>query len=277
MNRVKLYSKAQEVSVLWKTFPGGELHPFVQRCDDHLEKCVIYAAIQNSDDIMKMLLLTNAVKEMYLGIKVTLVMPYIPYARQDRISNDGESFSLKVFSRLVNAQGYHKVISYDPHSDVSLALIDNLKPVSQVYFVSGIPLTRANTVLVSPDAGACKKTFEAAMRCEFDGAVYASKHRDTTTGQITGTTVDCDHIGDKDFLIIDDICDGGRTFIELAKKLTPKTNGKIYLYVTHGIFSNGLAELSQYIDMIYTVNPFASAISDTYVTVLNHEEWKNES
>jgi ribose-phosphate pyrophosphokinase len=65
-----------------------------------------------------------------------------------------------------------------------------------------------------------------------------------------------EELAKKDFLIVDDICDGGRTFIELAKVLRPWTTGKIYLYVTHGIFSNGLDVFNSLIDGVYTANPF---------------------
>ena len=100
-----------------------------------------------------------------------------------------------------------------------------------------------------------KKTLEAAKELGLP-MVRADKIRSTDTGEITGTVVYSEHIGSKDFLIADDICDGGRTFIELAKVLRPLTDGKIYLYVTHGIFSKGLDVFEGLIDGVYTANPF---------------------
>ena len=69
--------------------------------------------------------------------------------------------------------------------------------------------------------------------------IRADKKRDPSNGEITGTVVYSEHLGSQDVLIVDDICDGGRTFIELAKELRHLTTGRIYLYVTHGIFSKG--------------------------------------
>jgi len=63
----------------------------------------------------------------------------------------------------------------------------------------------------------------------------------------------------RDVIIIDDICDGGATFINIAKILTgyKEFKGKIYLIVTHGIFSKGFAELSQYFKGIYCTNSYS--------------------
>ena len=56
------------------------------------------------------------------------------------------------------------------------------------------------------------------------------------------------------FIIIDDICDGGRTFIELAKEIRKQTDKPIYLIVTHGIFSAGFEKLSDELDGIFCTN-----------------------
>ena len=92
--------------------------------------------------------------------------------------------------------------------------------------------------MVAPDQGAASAPAPARA---WPGVplVHAEKTRDTNTGAITGTLVHSDHIGARNFLIVDDICDGGRTFIELAKVLRPLTDGQVKLYVTHGIFSQG--------------------------------------
>ena len=79
----------------------------------------------------------------------------------------------------------------------------------------------------------------------------------TATGNITKTTVLHDDFGGKDCVIVDDICDGGRTFIELAKVLKERGAGKIGLFVTHGIFSQGVGVLfDNGIDFIYTTDSF---------------------
>jgi ribose-phosphate pyrophosphokinase len=64
----------------------------------------------------------------------------------------------------------------------------------------------------------------------------------------------------KNLIIIDDICDGGRTFLNIAeeiKKAQPERTGKIYLVVSHGIFSAGFDELSKHLDGIYCSNSYS--------------------
>ncbi len=109
-----------------------------------------------------------------------------------------------------------------------------------------------------------------ALYCDF---VQAEKTRDPDTGQLGEPTVQTEHIGHRDFLIVDDLCDGGRTFVNLARRLRPMTDGKIHLYVTHGIFSAGFIELRETIDHIYVANlhPHARPIMD-FLTVLPEGE-----
>ena len=59
-----------------------------------------------------------------------------------------------------------------------------------------------------------------------------------------------------DILIVDDICDGGRTFIGLAEELKKKNAGDLYLFVTHGIFSQGFSELKKHFKKIFSTNSF---------------------
>lgn len=80
--------------------------------------------------------------------------------------------------------------------------------------------------------------------------LWLNKARNVQTGEITGTEVYGD-VKDKVVLIIDDICDGGRTFIELGKVLKERGASKVILYVTHGIFSQGKQVFEGIIDEVY--------------------------
>jgi ribose-phosphate pyrophosphokinase len=110
--------------------------------------------------------------------------------------------------------------------------------------------------LVSPDAGAYKKIFDVAKEFGINRIITANKVRDIKTGNIIRTEVPTlDQHADLKYVIIDDICDGGRTFVELAKAMKEsRPTAKIYLIVTHGIFSAGFDTLNQYFEGIYTTN-----------------------
>jgi ribose-phosphate pyrophosphokinase len=82
--------------------------------------------------------------------------------------------------------------------------------------------------------------------------IYCEKVRDVTTGYLVLKVLNPELAEGRNCIVVDDICDGGRTFVEIAKQLPPVT--KLVLAVTHGIFSKGLRELLQYYNEIVTTN-----------------------
>jgi ribose-phosphate pyrophosphokinase len=261
-------------------FAGGEVQVKVKIHGQSSHDIKIYAILKNSDDVMELFLATDAIRnQVSADTPIHLIMPYVPYARQDRVVNRGEALSIRVFCNLINSQDYASVTIHDPHSDVTSALLKNVNVLNQTEVMrANLPFGETpireltpkaafnaakrleewakNVVLVAPDAGAIKKITDVANAIGFEHIVRADKKRDTKTLEILETVVYSDHVGNKDFLIVDDICDGGRTFLELAKVLRPLTNGKIILYVTHGIFSRGLGAFKGVIDEVYCDNSF---------------------
>lgn len=261
-------------------FSGGEVHlngyEFFKEfpVNESKEEDIIWSPIHNSDDLMELLILTDAYKRHY-GDTPSVYIPYIPYARQDRVANDGEALSIKVFADIINMQNYKKVYVADPHSDVCMALINNVRvaqPVNDEYLRDIVPNYK-NYIVMAPDAGAYKRLNKAIQDVP---VIYATKQRDTRTGLLSNVEI---HLGntdleDKTILVVDDICDGGGTFLLLKKALLDnKIENDIELYVTHGIFSKGLDNLKQAYSHIYTTNSFYSNYSsDSFVSVYNLKE-----
>lgn len=240
------------------TFPGGETCIRVIEPGEGDDNFVtLELKFESNNDLFDLALLVDALRRAVPGIGIKLFMPYVPYARQDRVCNPGESLSIKVVADYINGIGFYQVGIVDPHSDVTTALFNNVKVYPQESFALSMTLhtNRRNTIIVAPDAGASKKAAKFATAGGFSGMIQASKERDLLTGKIVETTVPDILVGDMNFLIVDDICDGGRTFIELAKKLRPLTTGEISLFVTHGIFSAGTEVFDNLIDAVYTANP----------------------
>jgi ribose-phosphate pyrophosphokinase len=171
----------------------------------------------------------------------------------------------------------------DPHSDVIEAVInnfakyDNYKLVKMaLQFIDNKDGAQNRICLVSPDAGAYKKVFDVAKEFGIETIITASKVRDVKTGKILRTEVPVTvYDAGKTFVIVDDICDGGRTFVEIAKAIQSTLSissvsaepYKIYLVVTHGIFSAGFETLGEYFDGIFTTN----SVNDiTAVTAARH-------
>ena len=249
-------------------FPAGEVHVRLKDMPEKIERVYFTANNTSSDDIMSLLLLTNAFRSIQPNIKIDLCIPYCPYSRQDRVINRGEPNSLKMFSEIINSQNYNTVTTWDVHSPVACSLINNLFVVQQYHWVGRV-LSKyyhsqkpSNIFLVSPDMGATNKTTECSKILKIKNIIQAHKSRNSETGKIEKTII----IDEKDFyeghlLVVDDICDGGRTFIELGKLLEPKCYS-LSLYVTHGIFSQGIEELLKYYTVIFTANKFDNDLSN---------------
>lgn len=253
------------------TFSGGEVlvklnenHVFWQYIHSIPGKTKLIAQIQSSDELMALLLLKDAFDRLSGGKQLHLVLPYVPYARQDRVCSEGESHSLKVFCELINRCEFRTVTVLDPHSAVTEALLDNLTVIDQVSlinqnkaFIHHYENLPGGIFWVSPDAGANKKTAEIAKYFGCSRFLRADKLRDMATGKILETIVYADSLKGLTCFIADDICDGGRTFVELAKALKTKGAARVELVVTHGIFSQGIGNLlDNGIDFIWTTDSF---------------------
>lgn len=241
----------------------------------------LLARINNGDDLIKLITLTDACRRR--DIYINLTVPYFPGARQDRVSNVGEPLTVKVYSDIINAQKYGRVHILDPHSEVTPALLDNcvVDPVSDM--LKKIVTEGGYDTILIPDAGAAKKTFSYYFPdSEFNvgnrlNFVQCLKKRDTVTGKLSGfRVVDLIHGDGAKCLIVDDICDAGGTFLGLAevvRKFPQKSHGeepiaKLGLFVTHGIFSKGVDTLLGSFDEIYTTNSVKTTY-DSRVKVYN--------
>lgn len=229
-------------------FSGGETQVTFKNPSTEKSDCnVSVHALIREGDIMPLSLLVDAIRRTIDNPIIKLVMPYLPYARQDRVMNPGEALAVKVFADAINALKFHKVTISDCHSDVGLALIDRVTNDSSLELYL---MDKTFDALVAPDAGALKKTFKYAKILGINDVLRADKTRDVSTGEITGTVVHGDVEG-KRCLIIDDLVDGGKSFIELGKKLKELGASKVTLYVTHGIFSKGKDVFEGTVDEVY--------------------------
>lgn len=255
------------------TFPGGECHVNIDPLSIG-NRVEIVAYLQNSNDIMCLMLVVDAIRRIRLNAFIFLEIPYFPYARQDRVCTEGDPLSVRIMANLINSLHCKEVKIYDPHSEVTPVLINNcsVRTLNDLLASSSIGhiVTNKNLLLISPDSGAEKKVDAVAKSLGVD-MICASKTRNTATGEITGTQLYGDVQG-RNVIIIDDICDGGRTFVELAKVLKTKGAKDIYLYVTHGIFSKGLSELSQYFKHIYCYHTFLTSKSSLLTALTTYRE-----
>ena len=228
----------------------------------------VTAHMSDPADQMALFFATDALRRQYPLAKFFLIIPYLPYARQDRVCNEGESHNLKVFCDMINNLKYDVVQVFDPHSIVASALLNNVEIITQYELFGSLKTSWREWTIVAPDAGATKKCEEFAKRVNAAGVITCQKTRDMKTGEITDMVLmgGDKHSVQENLFVLDDICDGGRTFIELAKLLKSRYPAEIELCVTHGIFSYGFEVVAEHFDHVYTTNSFRSD--------LNEPEWE---
>lgn len=188
------------------------------------------------------------------GVRVELYMPYLPYARQDKLVNNDATFNLAAFSLLLGAMDFDKISALDVHNpNRCMQLMPNFhnRKVDKIH--EAICEKIQPDVIVYPDHGAHARYPHLFIHA----SIIFNKERNQETGEIISINANCPRdVYYKTALIVDDICDGGRTFIEAAKVLrTEYPNIKIHLFVTHGIFSKGKDHLLKNgIDFVHTTN-----------------------
>lgn len=188
---------------------------------------------------------------------VDLFMPYIPNARMDRVKEGYEVFTLKYFAEVINSLGFNRVIVFDPHSNVSTALLDRVVVIQPTDYIS-LALSsvgafhKSSIIMVYPDEGAMKR-YSSLLRIPY---AFGVKNRDWNSGSI----LSLDIIGNvKDYetaLICDDICSKGGTFLHTAKALRNQGVKNVYLYISHceNAILDGELINSGLVDRIYTTN-----------------------
>lgn len=248
-------------------FSGGEPHIKIRPDVDTNQPITVTHRLNSFNDVGLLLVAVDALRRMHVD-KINLFIPYFPAARQDRVMVKGEPLTAKVYAELINALQLSKVTVFDAHSEVTPALLNNCEAVSNHRFIQQVlKITGNDCLLISPDGGALKKIYKVSEYLGGIPVVECSKSRDVTTGKLKGFKVYADDLQGKDCLIVDDICDGGGTFIGLAEELKKKNCGAIYLAVSHGIFSQGFEKFSPAFKRIFTTDSFQN-IENEYVTQL---------
>lgn len=208
---------------------------------------------ENNEELVTLIYLTKHLREHGIE-KIMLAMPYIPNARQDRVKESHDVFTLKYFADIINYLNFNCVQVLDPHSAVSEALINKISVISPQFCIDNAIQNFEPSMLFFPDEGAMKR-YAGMITMPY---AFGIKKRDWKTGQILGLDVagDVESIKGKDILIVDDICSRGGTFLHSAKKLKELGANKIYLYVTHceNTILEGELLTSGLIEKVFTTN-----------------------
>lgn len=243
-------------------FPNNELKLTPIRYDDNGVEIVdgdnieVELVYENSIDIVHLMLVKKYLDDTYPHSYIELAMMYIPYSRMDR-ETPFQMFTSKYFGQVINDLGFDSVIVLDPHSNVSVGVLERVKQLKVSDYVKYV-LAREGDVdaIFFPDNGANKKYTEILEGIHLP-MFWGNKHRDLNDGTIT----DYDIIGDfdvkgKNILIVDDICVKGFTTLFASKKLKELGANKVVFYCSHceDAIHKGQLLKTDYVDRIYTTN-----------------------
>lgn len=215
-------------------------------------------------NLIDLLLLANAIHGVNPGVAVDVRLPYLPYSRGDRRFVDGDCLGLAVMGTLLQSGHFREIRTCDVHHrDRALAHIPGLRNVVPTPLIRraiqdfAVVTQSSHVTVILPDTGAAERYLaeQRVVDMQHVNFVTVTKKRHAATGKLEGFDVPTQSIGTV-ALIVDDLCDGGGTFIGIADTVQRacRDHRRLGLYVSHGIFSQGLAALSARFEKIYTTN-----------------------
>jgi ribose-phosphate pyrophosphokinase len=221
-----------------KRFMDGEIYLQISeniRGDD----VFIIQSISNpvNDSLMELLILIDALKRASAG-RITTVITYYGYARQDRKAEAREPITAKLVADMIASAGASRVLTVDMHAPQIQGFFNI--PVDEV---SAIPLFAKyfaeknimDGVVVSPDTGGVKRARSFASRLHMPLAIIDKRRTAHNEAEVMNIVGD---IEGKTAILIDDIIDTGNSIIKAADELS-KTAKEVYVCATHPVFSNG--------------------------------------
>lgn len=273
------YSEKSEIKFKISKFPDGQQNVTIELFKVKFGLAGLQLPIQiksRLNNFQDLELIICAIKSLRnLGVKeIHLYTPYFLGSRSDRQFEEGSNNYLKdVICPIINSLDFESITVLKPHSDVLEACLNNFKKEDLSWRLvdnvihDNIEDKLTEIKLISPDAGSYKWVNTIGREHDLE-VIQCYKERDLSTGEIISSKFIGDVTG-KNCIILDDLIDGGKSFIEIAKCLREQKAKSIYLVVHHGIFSKGFVELNKYFDGIYCTNSYKDIIDTTFVCGFN--------
>ncbi|SEO26540.1 ribose-phosphate pyrophosphokinase [Paracoccus alcaliphilus] len=197
-----------------------------------------------NDNLMELLIMVDALKRSSAA-RITAVIPYFGYARQDRRAKARTPISAKLVANLLTKAGVDRVLTMDLHAAQIQGFFDI--PVDNLYAAPVFALDvqhhfkgrMGDLMVVSPDVGGVARARELATRIGAPLSIV-DKRREKA-GEVAEMTVIGDVEG-KACIIVDDICDTAGTLVKAAQVLTDRGATEVHAYITHGVLSGPAVE-----------------------------------
>jgi ribose-phosphate pyrophosphokinase len=249
-----------------------EIHDNVRGEDVFILQSTSYPA---NDNLMELLILTDALRRSSAR-RITAVIPYFGYARQDRRSTGRTPISAKLVANLITEAGVNRVITLDLHAAQIQGFFDI--PTDNLY--SAPSITRdiqehydtGKIMIVSPDVGGVARARAVAQRIGADLAIVDKRRPKAGVSEVMNIIGE---VAGHHCILIDDIVDSGGTLINAAEALLKAGATEVAAYITHGVLSNGAAtrvaasKLKELVisDSIAETEPVAAAANIRHITI----------
>lgn len=192
-----------------------------------------------NDNLIELLLLIDACKRASAG-RITAVMPYFGYARQDRKAKARDPISAKLVANLITVSGADRVLTMDLHAPQLQGFfdipVDHLlgQPILAQYFYERFSGLMDDVVVVSPDIGSVGRCRRFAEKLDVPLAMIDKRRPKANVSEIMNIIGD---VREKRVILVDDLIDTGGTIVNAANALAEIGATEVYACCTHGVLS----------------------------------------
>ena len=229
------------------SFPDGEKHLQVDVLD-RKDSVRIVSRITCSDDLFLLMQLSDILNRQCVVVE-EMFIPYLMTMRCDRLFSFEQPFSLGIVANVINSFKAKIVRIVEPHSYASLRLIERSYPKWVDYKIED------DFVNCLPDKGSVDRYNSSRYSVS---PIICSKVRDVNTGNLSGFRIE-DFGGYKEgdsIVVVDDLCDGGGTFVGIAEELRKLKPSKLTLAVVHAIQKHGIERVANVYDKVIISNSY---------------------
>ena len=224
-----------------------------------------------TERLMELLVFIDSLKRASAR-EITAIIPYFGYARQDRKSKSREPITARLVADLLKTSGVDRVVTFDLHAAQIQGFfscpVDNLSFVNKLGSYFSNLCKNEDICVVSPDHGGVVRARNLAQQLNASIAIFDKRRPRPNVAEM------CDIIGEvknKTCILIDDIVDTGGTICAASSELVKRGAKKVYVGLTHPVFSNGAIERlkASPIDGIVCSNTIELAQTDPKITVIS--------
>lgn len=223
-----------------KTFSDGEIGVSIQESVRGSDVFVVQSTCTPvNDNLMELLIMIDAFKRASAG-RVTAVIPYFGYARQDRKAKARDPISAKLVADLITAAGADRVLTMDLHAAQIQGFfdipVDHLLgvPIMIPHFIEKMGDEQSSYTIVSPDLGSVTRARKFAERCDVPLAIIDKRRPKANVSEVMNIIGD---VRDRKVIIVDDMIDTAGTLCKAANQLKEHGARRVFAFASHGLFS----------------------------------------